>query len=141
MASIEDAVRSRVSGLAAVSTITSTIRPYRLQQGDTLPAVVVSVDEETHENSLDGLGGVVSAQVRIQSLAETLAEARSLSEAIRGTGGTTGMAGYTGTVSSVGIQASILQRKQFDFTPYSDASDEGFYSVDSVYLIQYTETP
>jgi hypothetical protein len=141
MATIEDAVRSRLSGLAAVTAITSTIRPYRLQQADALPAVVVSVDEEQHENSLDGLGGLVSAQVRIQAVAETLAVARSLSEAIRGTGGTTGMAGYEGTVLGVEIQASILQRKQIDFQPYNDASDEGFYYVDSIYQIQYTETP
>jgi hypothetical protein len=141
MATIEDAIRTRLSSLSAVTTITSRIRPYRAQQTDALPFVVVACDEEQHENTLDGLGGLVTAQMRISSVAETLAGARALAEAIRGTGGTTGMAGYEGTVSGVEIQASILQRKQFDFQPYGDSSDSGFYEVASIYQIQYTETP
>lgn len=141
MATIEDAIKSRLSGITAVTDITPRIRPYRAQQTDALPFVVIACDEETHENTLDGLGGLVTAQVRISAVAETLASARALSEAIRGTGGSTGMAGYEGTVSGVEIQASILQRKQFDFVAFNDASDQGFYEVASIYQIQYTETP
>jgi len=141
MATIEDAIRTRLTGLAAVTAITSTVRPYRLQEGDALPAVVVSVDEETHQNTMDdGLGGVVAAQVRIQAVAETLAGARALAEAIRGSAGSA-MAGYQGTISGLEIQGSVLQRKMIDFQPYGDASDEGFYYVDSIYLIHYVETP
>lgn len=141
MATIEEAVRSRLASLSAVTDITTRIRPYRAQQTDSLPFIVIACDEEQHENTLDGLGGLVTAQVRLSAVAETLASARALSEAIRGTGGSTGMAGYEGTVSGIEIQASILQRKQFDFQPYGDASDEGFYEVASIYQIQYTETP
>lgn len=140
MATIEDAIRSRLSGLSAVTAITSTIRPYRAQQTDSLPYIVISVDEERHENSLDGLGGLISAQIRISAVAATNAQARALAEAIRGTGGTTGMAGYEGTVLGVEIQASILQRKEFEMYPYNDASDEAYYAVESIYLVQYTET-
>lgn len=141
---IEDSIRTRLLAQTAVTAITSTIRPYKLAQQDTLPAIVLMVETETFNNSIDYQGGLVDCRMRIMAVAESLASARALAEAIRGnnsSGSPNGLAGYEGTVSGIEIQGCELTSREVQFEPFGDDSDAGFYHVDSIFLIQHTETP
>ena len=141
---IEDALRAQLLTLTAVTALTTTIRTDTLAQQDALagPAVLIAVDEETPENTLDGLGGLVEAKITISAVSSQRSQARALAEAIRTNGTTpgTGLAGFTGTTAGMFIDAAILERRQSGYIPEEDGSDSGLYSVDSHYLIQYTET-
>ncbi len=141
---IEDSLRTRLLAQTAVTAITSTVRPYKLAQQDKLPAVVLQVESETINNDIEYQGGLVDCRIRIVSLAESLATARSLAGAINGnnsSGSPSGLAGYEGTVSGIEIQGAELQSREVEFVPYGDDSDDGFYHVDLIYLVHYTETP
>lgn len=136
-----EAIRAKLLTLGAVTAITSTIRPDELMQGDRLPAIIISVDEEEPQNDLDGHGGLVDATVTISAIDSNPTRARLLAEAIRinGTNPGTGLAGFSGTAGSLEIDA-ILNRKSSGFVPLGDGSEDGYFSVDSIYTVWYSET-
>lgn len=141
MATIEDALRAKITTLAAVVAISPTIRPEKPAQKDTLPLTVISVEEEDHLNDLTGKGGLVDATVDIMAVAETKTAARALSESLRvnGTEPGTGLASFEGTVSGVEIQSCTLEQSKFEFVPYAEGSDEGFYIQHNFYQVFYSE--
>lgn len=142
---IEDAICTRLLAQSAVTAITSTVRPYKASQADQMPFIVFQVEQEQmNANDLLYQGGLVDATVRIIAVASTIAGARELAEAIRGNNAgasPSGLAGYEGTVASVEIQGAELQTRECGYEPFADGSDAGYYHVDSIYLIHYTETP
>lgn len=137
---IEDAIRARLLAQSAVTAITSTVRPYKAPQSDRLPFIVFEVPTETPHNDLTYTGGLTDAIVRVMCCADTTASARALASAVVGSGGS-GLAGYEGTSSGVEIQGVLLQSREAGFEPWNDASDDGFYHVSPIFLVQYTETP
>lgn len=144
MATLETALRTKILALDAVSALTTTVRWDKLDEDDdlkTVSAVVISVEQEEPYNDLAGVGGLVKATVRISSLSESKARARSIAEAIRinGSNPGTGLAGFSGVSNGVEMDC-ILQRNELGFFPYIDDSDDGFYFVDSIYQVDYGET-
>jgi hypothetical protein len=95
---------------------------------------------ESPHNDLTYTGGLTDATVRILCCADTIAGARALSAAVVGSGGS-GLAGYEGTSSGVEIQGAELTSREAGYEPWNDASDDGYYHVDPIFLVQYTETP
>ncbi len=137
---IEAALVTKLQAITDLAAITTTVRPYRLHQTDDFPAIAILCDGEEENNDLTATSGLVDATFRFRCMADTIAQARSMADALRGTAGS-GLAGFNGTVSSVDINAGYQLRREPGFTPFNDAGDEGIYYVDCVYQITYTETP
>lgn len=146
---IEDVVRDFLLTRAAVTAIVAThptasgpcIRPDRLHERDRLPAIVITVDEEEYQNDLSGKGGLARATLTISCMADSRRVSRQLAEAVRvnGTNPGTGLAGYKGTVSGVGIHAQ-LNSAQTAYASLDEKSDEGWYATEAVYEVWYSET-
>jgi hypothetical protein len=139
---IEATLRTFLKTLGTVTAIVGAgnaarIRPDRLGESDTLPAIIIEVDGEDPENSLDGRGGLVYANVNIQCRAFEKEDARALAEAVRinGTDPGTGMAGTHQT----GFDAVLESTSAALFIPEDAASMKGYFNIDCLYVVSFTE--
>lgn len=143
---IEEAVTAQLLTMAAVTAISSTIRPDELLEedlprGDGAAAILIHGLEEHFENTVDGKCSLVSAMLTISALCRNKARARSLSEAIRtnGTDPGTGLAGANVTTGDLPFMA-MLEDRSAGMVRDQDGGDTGIHSVDSVYYLTFTET-
>lgn len=143
---IEETLVAFLKTLSAVTDIVGTgnnarIRPDRLEESDSRPTIEMEIDDEDPQNSLDGLGGLVYADVSIFSSARSKEAARALAEAIRlnGTDSGTGLAGVKTTVGGVQFDA-VLESTQMDYKSLNDGSSRGNYTVNSLYIVSFMET-
>lgn len=143
---IEETLVAFLKTLDAVTAIVGTgddakIRPDRLEEFDDRPAIKMEIDDEDPQNDLIGIGGLVYADVSIFSSARTKTAARALAEAIRinGTDPGTGLAGVKTTVGGVKFDA-VLESTQMDYMPLADGSARGNWSINSLYVVSFTET-
>lgn len=138
---LEEALRTYLLTLSTVTAITTTIRPDELAEADTLPAILIELEEELDENDLDGHGGLIYATVIISAISNTKSQARALSEAIKlnGTNPGTGLAGYSGLAGSLKIDA-VHNSRSSGYVPEEDGTDSGLHSVDSIYSISFAST-
>jgi len=141
---IEETLVAFLKSLSAVTAIVgesnaARIRPDRLDQGETLPAILMEVDENP-QNDLSGIGGLVYSDVTLTCRATTKTAARALAEAVRlnGTDPGTGMAGHHGTVASVTFDAT-LESTVGAFTPKADGSEAGWYDAIATYVVSCAE--
>lgn len=139
---IEATLRTFLKTLGTVTAIVGSggdarIRPARYRESDTLPAIIIEVDSENPRNSLDGLGGLVYADVNIQCRAFEQEDARALAEAVRvnGTDPGTGMAG----TDQSGFQAVLESTSAAMFIPEDAASAKGYFNVDCLYTVSFAE--
>jgi len=144
--SIEDELCAALLDMSAVSALTGTgdgarIRPYRLHARDNRKEehIVIEVDSEDRENTLDGKGGLVLATVNVSCRAMTRSEVNTLAEAVRinGTNPGTGLAGYGGSGTTFD---SWLEDETPSMTPWGDGSERVWHTVEQGYMVQYTET-
>jgi len=143
---LEQALASLIGTFSAVTALCgSRIYPDEVPQAaaKTYPQMEIEIEEENYQDSetLDFLGGLVMATVRIRTISNLKSQARALAEALRtnGTDPGTGLAGYDGTVNSMLIKAK-LDHKQSGYIPEEDGSDSGRYAVDSTYSITFQES-
>ena len=138
---VQEVIRAKLLTMAAVTAITSTIRPDRLQQHDRLPAIMIEVPKKEYQNDLLGTGGLVNATVMISGISSNRTLADSIGEAIRinGTNPGTGLAGFTGTVEGLKINAILTMQETKEYA-FDDGKDSGFFSCDSTYEVWYNET-
>jgi len=141
---IEETLTTFLKSLSTVTAIigegnAARIRPDRLDQSETLPAILLEVDEEP-QNDLSGVGGLVYADATLTCRAATKTAARALAEAVRlnGTDPGTGLAGYHGTVSSVTFDAT-LESTVGAFTSKADGSEAGWYDAIATYVVSCAE--
>lgn len=139
---LEATLRTFLKTLGTVTAIVGTgddarIRPDRLEETDTLPAIIIEVDSEDPENSIDGKGGLVYADVNIQCRAFEKEDARALAEAVRvnGTDPGTGMAG----TSQDDFHAVLESTSAALFIPEDAASQNGYFVVDCLYTVSFME--
>ena len=144
--SIEDTLVAFLKTLSTVTAIIGTgnaarIRPDRLGQDETLPAILMEIDDEEPENDLLGQGGLVYSEVTLTCRANEKADARALAEAIRINGADpgTGMAGYHGTVGGVMFDA-VLESTTMAWTTESEGSEAGWFDVLAEYTVSHVET-
>jgi len=132
--------KSAVTDLVGGSTA-PRIRPDRLHQADTLPAVIIEVDTSDHCNTLDGLGGLVFSEVNVICRASTRAGSRALAEAVRvnGTDPGTGLAGASGSYGGTSFDA-VLEDEVTSYTPAGDGSDQGWYDTNMSFVVSVAET-
>jgi len=130
-----DAVTALVGGATA-----PRIRPDRLDESDTLPAIIIEVDDEEQLNDLSGTGGLVRAPVNLVCRAATKAAARLLARAVRtnNTDPGTGLAGYSGAAGEQTIHA-VLDDETPSYTPAGDGRDDGHYDVNLDFTIMFNE--
>jgi len=81
--SIETAVRSRLTGTAAVTAIVSTrISPEWRRGGTDLPAIIYSIDSRSPVRTLTGTTVLAEFIVSIECIATTMSGARSLADVV-----------------------------------------------------------
>jgi hypothetical protein len=149
--SIEASVRAKLLNQSAVTSIVGSggnarIRPYKLWQKDDIrtgPAIIIKVNREEDQNDLECEGGIVISDVSVICIAEERADARALAQAVKfnGTAPGTGLAhsAWNELTVPLDVQSCCFIYAEYDFTPYSDDSDEGFYWADCHYTVIYTE--
>jgi len=145
-AEIEESLRTLLKTFDAVTALLGgatnpRIRPDRLDEGDTLPAIIIEVDDEEQLNDLSGVGGLVRADVNVKCRAATKKGARLLAWAVRtnNTDPGTGLAGYSGEAGDQTIHA-VLDDETPSYTPAGDGRDDGHYDVDMDFTIMFNET-
>lgn len=149
--SIEASIRAKLLNQSAVTAIVGSgsnarIRPYKLWQKDELkdgPAIIIKVNREDDQNDIECEGGTVIADVSVICIAEERADSRALMRAVKYNGTTpgTGLAhgNWNEAASPLEIESCCFVYAEFDFTFYSDDSDEGYYWADCHYTVIYTE--
>ena len=147
MRSVEGDPRTLLLTFTPVTALVGTgdsarIRPDKLAQEDDnrLQAIMIEVDNETPQNTLDGTSLRRYADVTLVCQARTKAKARALALAVKlnGTDPGTGLAGYTGTVNST-LYSIFLEDEPTSFTPVEEGSDEAYYYVHSNYNVTWAE--
>ena len=114
---IEDRLIAKLLACSAVTAIVGNrIRPGTLAQGDTFPAVTLTVELETPQTDLDDMGEdgqqTIETIVEVSALAKTHREARILQKAIQrnGTNPGTGLAGFSDSIiQSVTVLATVRE--------------------------------
>jgi len=83
MSAVSLAIRALLAQ-SGVTAITSTrIRPFPLQQGESLPAIAVAMSSETEEQLLAGASQYPETSVQIQCIATKASDAIDLGEAVK----------------------------------------------------------
>lgn len=140
MADIRTALLAMDTVTALVGTGASArIRPYKFDQSDDLSEshIVIDINSQRRENSVDGLGGLVYASVSISCRDRDSVEAETLAEAVRvnGTDPGTGLAGITAASFD-----AVLESETPGTTWYGDNSARIWYEVTQEYEMSYSET-
>ena len=145
--SIEASIRAKLLNQSAVTAIVEQrIRPYKLDQKDDIrtgAAIIIKVNREEDQNDLGCEGGIVIADVSVICVASKREDARALARAVKVNGNVPG----TGLAHSewneftvpLDVQSCCFTYAEYDFTPYADDSDEGYYWADCHYTVIYTE--
>ena len=145
--SLEGDIRTALLGMSAVTALVGTgtsarIRPYQLQTIDDRKEehIIVDVDGQPRENTLDGSGGVlVNATVNLSCRALTLNEARTLAAAVKtnGTSPGTGLAWYGGSGTAF---HAWLEDEVPSLIHWDDGSVKRvWHTVEQTFRVQYTE--
>lgn len=104
---IEAVLFSILSNNATVSSlISSRIHPNIIKQSVALPAICYQGISGPREYALDGALGLVAARIQVNCFAETYAEVKELSEAVR-----VCLSGYSGTVNGRQIDLIFIDNE------------------------------
>jgi hypothetical protein len=135
MAEMEELVRAALLTFNSVTALVGTgssarIRADNLRQGETLPAIIIEIDDERYPNDLTGTSGRMYDDVNLICRDTTRKKSRALATAVRlnGTDPGTGLHGYGGTVLSTRLDA-WLEDIVPSRTPRDDKSDRRWYDV------------
>lgn len=143
MASIDQALRAYLAAQASITALVqaSTSAPVRVYCGDVpqsaaLPAVSISVVSAQHAHTLQGIGGYCTSRLQVNSWADTHAESKTLSEAIRYL-----LAGITQTTMSDKVVTGASLSNELDLIdPPVDGKAIGEYHVAADYLVRFRES-
>lgn len=104
MATVEEAIVTRLKAVAAVTALVGTrIYINQLPQMPTLPAVVYNRISGNRVNSLQGSGGLASPVFQFDVFGTSATQCRQIVRELQ-----TALAGYRGTVAGVNIQAILF---------------------------------
>ena len=133
---IESDLRGALVGMSAVTALVGARIWDEWFRSETLPAIVFEFDSENRENTLDGRGGRVYADVNVICRAATRVASRALSEAVRTNGTTspgTGLAGYSGTFDAV------LESATPAAVPKAEGSNAYWYDTNMSFTVSWEE--
>jgi|GEM_PF-2686628 len=143
--SLEGDLRTALLNMSAVTALVGTgnsarIRPYELQAIDdkTEEHIIVEVDSQPRENTLDGAGVMITASVNLSLRAMTVDAVRTLAAAVKTNGTTpgTGLAWYGG--SGTAFQ-SWLDDETHSKIRWGDDSKKVWHTIEQSYSVQYSE--
>jgi len=130
MATIEEALYSKLSNDAGVSGLVSTrVFPNLMPQNPTYPLLVYTRVSGPRIHSHDGSSGLAHPLFQIDSWAETYAGVKALAEKVR-----LALQGFSGTVATVVINGILFEG---DRDLYEDGVEE--FRVSSDYRIWHNE--
>ena len=144
--SLEGDIRTALLAMDAVTALVGTshsarIRPYMLDDRDdkTEEHIIVEVDEQRPQNTIEGTGGLTYADVNISCRAMTPTQARALAVAVKRNGTTpgTGLAGYG---SSSTAFHSVLDGEVASRTLWAEDSQRAWYTVEQSYVMSFAES-
>lgn len=139
---IEDGIREVLLGLSSVTALVGQrIRPGVLDEGDARPAVVISVEREEHQNTLDQSGGLVQADITVHAVADSHRQARILAKMIQtnGTNPATGLTDFSGPVSGGVIDSVEVIDEAIVPIPEGDDGDNWLFVVATTFQVWYGE--
>lgn len=106
-----------------------------LPQSAQRPAITYQRVTGGHEHRLTGSSGTAIPTFELDCWADSYEAADQLAEAVRQV-----MQGFSGTMGSTTVHSVILDDEADQFTPPSDGSDNGIYSITLRYRIRHTES-
>lgn len=141
---LEDELATVIAGLNAVQArVGNRVRTGSLEEGLTLPAVTVVVDEEELQPDLsedsafddEGTGALMKTRIAVLSVARDHRTARLLSKAIafNETKPRSGLHGYKGGH----IDKATLDTEEVTPVPEADGSDKYRWVVEATYDVWY----
>lgn len=134
MSTLGHAVYRRLVSATAVSAIVSTrIRPMRLGQEDTLPAITFQRISTTPQHAMVSTPSLRVSRVQVRGYATTATGAVALAGVVR-----TRMDRWRGTTTGVVIQDALLAN-EFDFEDTSFGADRVVYGVHQDFNIWHEE--
>lgn len=121
--SLTDSIRTALRSFDAVTALVGTgassrIYPDEFDEAATLPAILIEIDSEEPQNTLDGRGGLRIGTVTLTCRATTRAASVALADAVLGNGANpqTGMRAYAGSgwdIDTVNSVVTVRQPKGF----------------------------
>lgn len=142
---VEDALRAYLLTLGAVTSLTTTIRPDELMQGDVTPgtsAIVIEISEVAPAGLLSARTTLVFATITVHAIAEKKTAARALGEAIKTnlTNPGTGL-DFCHVITGLLPFDATWERSDVGYYPRSDGTETGLFSEAAVYSVSYFQTP
>lgn len=114
---IEDGMRDLLITDARITDVVGDrIRPGVLDEDDTLPAIVVTINSEDHHGDLDESSGLISADILLHAIAHRYRQARQLGKRIVASLGDEEGPAAGGTIQSLDIEDET-------YTPVPEGDD------------------
>lgn len=138
MADVAIALRGYLLSKSAVTQlIGQRIYTDQLEQGATMPAVVMNKLFTVHDHALSDKAGLAHARIQFECYATTRQVANSVADAMH----TSGIMTFKGVTGSVDIRgARVEEGMSYKTDPPTDGSDESRYVSVVDLTIDYTET-
>lgn len=133
---VEDGIREWLLDDADVSSVVGErVRPGVLDEADSLPAIVVSVDGEDHAGELDESSGLVQADVLVHAIARSYRQARILGKRI-----VDALADECGEAGGGLIQSIDVEDETYTPVPESDDGDTWRHVLTVRFTVFYQPT-
>lgn len=126
-----------LSKSAVTDLVGQRIYTDQLEQGATLPAVVMNKLFTTHDHALSDKAGLAHARIQFECYAATRQVANSVADSLH----TSGIMTFKGLTGGVDIRgARVEEGMSYKTDPATDGSDESRYVSVIDLTIDYTET-
>ena len=103
------------------------------QRVNAYPCIVIEVDGDDENNTLDGTGDLVNSDVVLTCRDLTAEGSKALRDAVRGTPAAPGLAGWSGTFEAV------LEHTVRSATPTGDGSKAHWYDNVMSFTVQWSD--
>lgn len=138
---VEDDLITALKTMSAVTALVGSgtsarIRTDDFERNETLPAVLIEVDEDTPQNDLTGRGGLTYSDVTVTCRASTISGSRALAEAVKFNGAIPGT-GLCGKASAA--FDSYLDHTESAVVYKDDGTNVHWYDTLLSFVVSYPE--
>lgn len=135
MAKAGPAIRSKLLTVSDVTDLVGTrIRPDKLSQKETLPAIAYSQITSDHIQGVAGPVGLSEVRVLLGCFGDTHIAAENLGDKVR-----LALDGESGTFGSEDVDICLLQSMDHEYLDPIDSSDRAVYVTNLIFKIILTE--
>lgn len=143
---IEQAIVARLKANATITALVANrIYPNHAPQSQgvpTYPYLVYARESATHGIAVSGPSGIASANITVAVYAQgptEYADAKTLTDTIRGPATSGGLHGYAGTVAGFKVLGIFLQSDKDEYLSPQHADEFGVQGVPSEFLVWWNE--